>query len=80
MILAGSCTLLALFSLPETFAFVLLTRKARRLRRVDPEKNKDLYTESERVSWAPTIYLSLVYGLIFSSTFSWLLQTSYTSL
>lgn len=57
MIFAGSCTLLGLFFLPETFAPVLLTRKAERLRRADPEKNKDLYTESERVSWAPRAVL-----------------------
>lgn len=101
---AGSCTLLGLFFLPETFAPVLLTRKAKRLRRANPEKNKDLYTESERVSWAPravlertifrpfkmllvepilllaTIYLSVTYGVIYASTFSWLLQTSYAGL
>jgi hypothetical protein len=52
MMSAGSCTLLGLFFLPETFAPVLLTRKAKRLRRANPEKNKDLYAESERVSWA----------------------------
>lgn len=57
MIFAGSCTLLGLVILPETFAPVLLTRKAKRLRKADPEKNKDLYTESERVSWAPRAVL-----------------------
>jgi len=57
MIFAGSCTLLGLFFLPETFAPVLLARKARRLRRANPEKNKDLYAESERVSWAPKAVL-----------------------
>jgi MFS transporter, DHA1 family, multidrug resistance protein len=104
MIFAGSCTLLGLFFLPETFAPVLLTRKAKRLRRANPEKNKDLYAESERVSWAPravlqrtifrpfrmllvepilllaTIYLSVVYGVIYASTFSWPLRTSYPGL
>ncbi|KAI0270437.1 major facilitator superfamily domain-containing protein [Gloeopeniophorella convolvens] len=53
MIFAGSCTLLGLFCLPETFAPVLLAQKARRLRKANPEKSKDLYAESERVSWAP---------------------------
>ena len=57
MMFAGSCTLLGFFFLPETFAPVLLTRKAKRLRRENPEKNKDLYTESERVSWAPRVVL-----------------------
>ena len=93
MIFAGSCTLLGFFFLPETYAPVLLARKAKRLRKADPEKNKDLYAESERVSWAPkavlertifrpfkmllvepilllaTIYLSVVYGVIYASTF-----------
>ena len=104
MMSAGSCTLLGLFILPETFAPVLLSRKAKRLRRVNPEKNKDLYAESERVSWAPravlertifrpfkmllvepilllaTIYLSVVYGVIYASKFLWPLQTSYPGL
>jgi hypothetical protein len=57
MTFAGSCTLVGLFFLPETFAAVLLARKARRLRRVDPEKNKELYAESERVSWDPMAIL-----------------------
>ncbi|KAI0248053.1 MFS polyamine transporter [Lactifluus subvellereus] len=57
MIFAGSCTLLCLFFLPETFAPVLLARKAKRIRKADPEKHKDLYAESERVSWAPRAVL-----------------------
>jgi hypothetical protein len=57
MIFAGSCTLVGLFFLPETFAPVLLAQKAKRLRRADPEKNKDLYAETERVSWAPMAVL-----------------------
>ena len=104
MIFAGSCTLLGFFFLPETYAPVLLARKAKRLRKADPEKNKDLYAESERVSWAPkavlertifrpfkmllvepilllaTIYLSVVYGVIYASTFSFPLQISYAGL
>jgi multidrug resistance protein len=57
MMFAGFCTLLALFFIPETFAPVLLAQKAKRLRKADPEKNKDLYAESERVSWAPMAVL-----------------------
>jgi DHA1 family multidrug resistance protein-like MFS transporter len=57
MILAGSCTFLGFFFLPETFAPVLLSRKAKRLRKANPEKNKDRYAESERVSWAPRAVL-----------------------
>ena len=52
MIFAGSCTLLGFLFLPETFAPVLLARKAKRLRKANPEKNMDRYAESERVSWA----------------------------
>jgi len=51
------CTLLCLFFLPETYPPVLLARKAKRLRKVDPVKYKDLYAESERVSWAPNAIL-----------------------
>ena len=57
MIFAGSCTLLGFVSLPETFAPVLLARKAKRLRMANPEKNKEIYAESERVSWAPSAVL-----------------------
>jgi MFS transporter, DHA1 family, multidrug resistance protein len=57
MMFAGFCTVLAIFFIPETFAPVLLAQKARRLRKANPEKNKDLYAESERVSWAPMAVL-----------------------
>ncbi|KAI9434586.1 MFS polyamine transporter [Lactarius indigo] len=50
VIVAGLCILLSFF-VPETYAPVLLARKARRLRAADPVKNKDIYAESERVSW-----------------------------
>ena len=50
MLFAGSCTLLAVF-VPETYAPVLLARKAKQLRAKDPVKNTDLYAASERVDW-----------------------------
>ncbi|KAH8999675.1 MFS general substrate transporter [Lactarius hatsudake] len=50
IIFAGVCILLSLF-VPETSAPVLLAQKANRLRAADPVKNKDIYAESERVSW-----------------------------
>ncbi|KAH8986446.1 MFS polyamine transporter [Lactarius akahatsu] len=56
IILAGVCVLLSLF-VPETSAPVLLARKANRLRGADPVKNKDIYAESERVSWTPNAVL-----------------------
>ncbi|KAL6304110.1 MFS polyamine transporter [Sparassis latifolia] len=52
MIFAGSCTLVALIFLPETYAPVLLQRKARRLRKADPIANKDKYAEHERADWS----------------------------
>ncbi|KAH9020802.1 MFS general substrate transporter [Lactarius pseudohatsudake] len=51
IIFAGACILLSFF-VPETYAPVLLARKANHLRAADPVKNKDIYAESERVSWA----------------------------
>jgi len=50
MFFAGFCTLLAAF-IPETYAPVLLAQKAKRLRAADPVAHKDIYAESERVSW-----------------------------
>lgn len=38
--------------LPETFAPVLLVRKAKRLRKQDPELNKDLFAPHERTDWS----------------------------
>ncbi|KAF8342000.1 MFS general substrate transporter [Cantharellus anzutake] len=46
------CWVLCTAFLPETFAPVLLTRKARRLRKEDPVKNKDLYTAHEGADWS----------------------------
>ncbi|KIM80274.1 hypothetical protein PILCRDRAFT_822775 [Piloderma croceum F 1598] len=52
MIFAGTCTVIMLFTLPETFAPVILQNKARRLRRVEPERNQKLYAEHERLDWS----------------------------
>ena len=57
MIFAGSCTFLGFLFLPETFAPVLLARKAKRLRQANPAKNIERFAESERVSWAPSAVL-----------------------
>lgn len=46
------CTSLTIVFLPETYAPVLHKWKAQRLRKEDPEKNKDLYAESERGDWS----------------------------
>jgi 3-deoxy-D-arabino-heptulosonate 7-phosphate (DAHP) synthase class II len=39
-----------------TYASLLLAQKIRRLRADDPMKNKDLYAESEHVSWIENFY------------------------
>ncbi|CDW97277.1 hypothetical protein [Sporisorium scitamineum] len=52
LIFAGVCWLLLLLFLPETFAPVLLARKAKQLRRLDPEGNKDLYAPHEKSDWS----------------------------
>ncbi|KAH9944642.1 MFS general substrate transporter [Amylocystis lapponica] len=89
MIFAGVCTLFV-FLLPETYAPVLLQKKAQRLRKADPIANAALYAEHERTDWSwrnlihrtlyrpfemlmvepvlllITLYLSLVYGVIYA--------------
>lgn len=52
MIFAGFCWVLILLFMPETFAPVLLMRKAKRLRKLDPEGNKDLYAPHEKSDWS----------------------------
>ncbi|KZS90135.1 MFS polyamine transporter [Sistotremastrum niveocremeum HHB9708] len=90
MIFAGLCWVLAFLFLPETFAPYLLLKKARRMRKQDPEKHKDVIAEHElmdrslkgllhRTVFRPfqmlalepililvTIYLSIVYGLLYA--------------
>lgn len=90
MIYSGVCLLLLYFFIPETYGPVLLQRKARELRKVDPLGNKDVYAEHERGDWSLrgvvrrtvvrpikmvrrekilvflTIYLSFVYGVLYS--------------
>jgi len=52
MIFAGFCTLLLIAILPETYAPVILLKKARKLRRQDRVMNKDLYAEHEKGDWS----------------------------
>ena len=90
MIYSGVCLLLLYFFIPETYALVLLQRKAREFRKTDPIGNKDVYAEHERGDWSlkgvmrrtvlrpvemvlrekilvfVTIYLSFVYGVLYS--------------
>ncbi|KAF8496254.1 MFS polyamine transporter [Russula emetica] len=53
MISGGACTVFGFIFLPETFAPTLLARKARRLRKLDPVANKNLFAESENKKWTP---------------------------
>ncbi|KZT25535.1 MFS general substrate transporter [Neolentinus lepideus HHB14362 ss-1] len=52
MIFSGACCILGIVFLPETYAPVLLAKKAKRLRKEDPEKYKDLYAEQDRQDWS----------------------------
>ncbi|KAF8638639.1 hypothetical protein AX17_002064 [Amanita inopinata Kibby_2008] len=52
MIFAGSCTVITILLLPETYAPVLLTEKAKRLRKADPVQYKNLYAEHENLDWS----------------------------
>ncbi|KZV65969.1 MFS polyamine transporter [Peniophora sp. CONT] len=48
---AGSCSVLTIAFLPETYAPKILEKRAKRLRKEDPVKNKDVYAEAERQDW-----------------------------
>ncbi|KAG6910333.1 hypothetical protein DXG01_011401 [Tephrocybe rancida] len=90
MIFAGACTILVIVAIPETYAPVILLKKAKRLRKEDPVANKAIHAEHEKQDWSIkgvvhrtlfrpfhmlfmepvlvliTIYLSLVYGLLYA--------------
>ncbi|ESK97755.1 mfs multidrug [Moniliophthora roreri MCA 2997] len=51
MIFAGVATCLVFAFLPETYAPVLLLRKAKRLRKQDPEGTRNLYAEHEKLDF-----------------------------
>lgn len=52
MIFAGTCIALVVLFVPETYAPVLLQRKAEQLRKADPKNNAELYAEHERSDWS----------------------------
>ncbi|KAH8826531.1 MFS polyamine transporter [Flagelloscypha sp. PMI_526] len=90
MIFAGVSSVIAALTLPETFAPVILRKKARRLRKADPVANAHVFASLEREDWSlrgvlhrtlyrpiimlakepilvlVTIYLSLVYGVLYA--------------
>ncbi|KAJ7768095.1 major facilitator superfamily domain-containing protein [Mycena maculata] len=53
MIFAGSCTLVMMVALPETYAPVLLLKKVRARRAADPAGAQHLYAAHERQDWTP---------------------------
>ncbi|KAJ7480336.1 MFS polyamine transporter [Mycena galericulata] len=53
MIFAGSCTLIMIVTLPETYAPVILLRKVRAQRSADPVGAKHLYAAHENQDWSP---------------------------
>ncbi|KAJ7624415.1 MFS polyamine transporter [Roridomyces roridus] len=53
MMFAGACTLFTAIFLPETYGPVLLLRKARQRRKVDPEGSQGLYAAHEKQDWSP---------------------------
>ena len=93
---AGLCSVLTIIFLPETYAPRILEKRAKRLRKEDPVKNKDVYAEAERQDWEfkglmdrtlkrpfkmlaiepilllVTIYLSVVYGVLYGCAYRWL--------
>jgi hypothetical protein len=101
MIFAGVCSILAAVILPETFAPVILQKKARRLRKVDPVANAKVFAEHEKQDWSfrgiihrtlfrpfqmlvmepilvlITVYLSLVYGVLYARESNLLLFASH---
>ena len=52
MIFAGVCTAMIIPTLPETYAPVILLKRAQRLRKQEPVKYKDLYAEHEKQDWS----------------------------
>ncbi|KAF5372326.1 hypothetical protein D9615_009282 [Tricholomella constricta] len=90
MMFAGFCTTIAILIIPETYAPIILAKKAKKMRKDDPIANKHIYAEYEKQDWSLrgvihrtlyrpfhmlamepvlvliTIYLSLVYGVLYA--------------
>ena len=52
MIFTGVCTAMMIPTLPETYAPVILLKRAQRLCKQEPLKYKDLYAEHEKQDWS----------------------------
>lgn len=59
MIFGGLCWVLIVAYLPETYAPVLLAKRAVKLRKEDPVGNKDLYAELERADFSYVVVVSV---------------------
>ncbi|KAJ7461146.1 MFS polyamine transporter [Mycena latifolia] len=53
MIFAGSCTLVMVLALPETYAPVLLLNKVQARRKADPAGTQHLFAAHEKQDWSP---------------------------
>ncbi|KAJ6550978.1 MFS general substrate transporter [Mycena vulgaris] len=53
MIFAGSCTLVMILALPETYAPVLLLKKVKAQRKADPANTQHLFAAHEKQDWSP---------------------------
>ncbi|KAJ7690229.1 MFS general substrate transporter [Mycena rosella] len=53
MMFAGSCTLVMVIALPETYAPVLLLKKVRARRKADPTGTEHLFAAHEKQDWTP---------------------------
>ncbi|KAK7052563.1 MFS general substrate transporter [Favolaschia claudopus] len=58
MIFAGVCTGFMILTLPETYAPVILLKKAKALRKADPVHNKDVFAPHEKQDWTPKAVLN----------------------
>ncbi|KAJ6464893.1 MFS polyamine transporter [Mycena sanguinolenta] len=52
MIFAGACTLVMIFTLPETYAPVILLNKVKAKRQADPEGTQHLFAPHEKQDWS----------------------------
>lgn len=52
MIFAGTCTLIMVAFMPETYAPILLVKRVKKIRKEDPVGSKDLYAEHEKQDWS----------------------------
>ncbi|KAG6888248.1 hypothetical protein C0992_009204 [Termitomyces sp. T32_za158] len=52
MIFAGVCTVGVIVLVPESYAPIILLKKAKKLRKSEPVANKDIYAEHEKQDWS----------------------------